>query len=162
MAVQGATPFWTVVLHDPPPALTGLCAGFEREEWRAAALADYLMESLPEFCLTHSEFEGISGPSAVQLMRQAASRVYMTDKFKNRGEFGELLLHVVLKDIFGTLPAITKIYYKDATNDTVKGFDAVHVVPTQEGLELWLGEVKFYADAGKAIRDVVQELEKHT
>jgi len=162
MAVQDAPRFWTVVVHDPPPALTGLCAGFEREDWRAAALADYLMESLPEFCLTHSEFAAMTGTSAVQLLRQAASRVYTTDKFRNRGEFGELLLHVVLRDIFGTLPAITKIYYKDAANDTVKGFDAVHVVPTQEGLELWLGEVKFYEDARKAIRDVVKELQKHT
>lgn len=120
------------------------------------------MESLPEFCLTHSEFAAMTGPKAVQLLRQAATRVYTTGKFKNRGEFGELLLHVVLRDIFGTLPAITKIYYKDSSNDTVKGFDAVHVVPTRKGLELWLGEVKFYGDARSAIRDVVKELEKHT
>ncbi|MEN3029932.1 Hachiman antiphage defense system protein HamA [Chromobacterium amazonense] len=37
--------------------------------------------------------------------------------------------------------AISKIYFKDAVNNTVKGFDAVHVLATQNGLELWLGEV---------------------
>src|SRR5690606_2740100 len=69
--------------------------------------------------------------------------------------------HVVLKTFMGTLPAVSKIYYKDAANDTVKGFDAVHIVPGAEGLELWLGEVKFYEDIGAAVRDVSKELEAH-
>jgi hypothetical protein len=60
-----------------------------------------------------------------------------------------------------TLPAVSKIYYKDSANDTVKGFDAVHVVANEQGLELWLGEVKFYNEIGAAIRDVSTELEVH-
>jgi hypothetical protein len=102
-------------------------------------------------------------------MKRAARLVYDTKKFERRGEFGELLLHVILVQVFHTLPAISKIYYKDGPNETVKGFDAVHVVATDgpDGttatgtLELWLGEVKFYGDAGAAIRGVVKELHKH-
>ncbi len=151
------------IVHDLTDhrSATGLCAGFELKEWRTKLLADYLVESLPDFCLTYSEYKRIDHDSAVSLIRQAARAVYKTRKFKKRGEFGELLLHVVLKSVMNTLPAVSKIYYKDAVNDTVKGFDAVHVVANDQGLELWLGEVKFYSDIGSAIRDVSKELEEH-
>jgi hypothetical protein len=157
-------PFLKVIVHDlnSEPSLTGLCAGYERDSWRARALADQMLESLPDFCLSWSECQSLSHGTAVKLVRAAAQRVYSTDKFRKRGEFGELLLHVILKDFAKTLPAISKIFYKDSDNDTVKGFDAVHVVATDEHLELWLGEVKFYEDINRAIRDVVDELKKHT
>jgi hypothetical protein len=61
------------------------------------------------------------------MLRAAAQRVYATKKFANRGEFGELLLHIAARQVFNTLPEI-KVYYKDADNDTVKGFDSVHAV----------------------------------
>ena len=48
-----------------------------------------------------------------------------------------------------------------SSNDTVKGFDAVHVVSGEEGPELWLGEVKFYTRISAAIRDVLSELRDH-
>lgn len=152
-----------VVLHEVASdrSISGLCAGYESKQWRHSALADFLMESLPDFCLTYSEYSEIGHDSAVRMIRKAAKSVYSTGKFKNRGEFGELLLHVILKMTMGTLPAVSKIYYKDSTNDTVKGFDAVHVVPSDAGLELWLGEVKFYSEITSAIRDVAEELEQH-
>ncbi len=43
----------------------------------------------------------------------------------------------------------------------MKGFDAVHVVSSHYGPELWLGEVKFYESITAAIRDVLTELKKH-
>lgn len=152
-----------LILHEvgSDRSISGLCAGYEGKQWRHSALADYLMESLPDFCLTYSEYTQIGHESAVRMIRKAAKSVYSTGKFRNRGEFGELLLHVILKSTIGTLPAVSKIYYKDSANDTVKGFDAVHVVPSQTGLELWLGEVKFYEEIGSAIRDVTKELEQH-
>lgn len=152
-----------LVLHEigSDRSISGLCAGYEGKQWRHSALADFLMESLPDFCLTYSEYNEIGHESAVRMIRKAAKAVYSTDKFKNRGEFGELLLHVILKMTMRTLPAVSKIYYKDSANDTVKGFDAVHVVPSDTGLELWLGEVKFYADISAAIRDVASELDQH-
>jgi|AntDeeMinimDraft_5_1070356.scaffolds.fasta_scaffold05186_2 hypothetical protein len=157
-------PFLRVRVHDSDisPGLLGLCVGYELGSWREKQLADHAMEWLPEFALTHRELEGIESSNLVKLMRRAAANVYATEKFQKRGEFGELLLHAAIRQVFGSLPAISKIYYKTARNDTVKGFDAVHVVPGDEGLELWLGEVKFYKDINKAISDVVQELHDHT
>jgi len=67
----------------------------------------------------------------------------------------------LIREVFGSQPAISKIYYKSATNDTVKGFDAVHVVEDGGDLELWLGEVKFYKDIARAIHDVKSEIAAH-
>ena len=144
------------------PALIGLCVGYEGGRWRSRELAKHMMEWLPEFALTYAERKDLRSFNAVSLLRAAARSIYNTEKFKNRGEFGELLLHIGIRQVFNTLPAISKIYYKDSTNDTVKGFDAVHVVAANTSLQLWLGEVKFYKDISRAITDVVEELRKHT
>ena len=163
MSYPRPDPFLTVRVHNVgvQPSLTGLCAGYERGEWRAKQLADHVMDWLPEFALTASECTTLGPQNATKLMRSAAKRVYDSEKFKNRGEFGELLLHAAIRQVFDSLPAVSKIYYKSANNDTVKGFDAVHVVGPPEDLELWLGEAKFYDDISRAMSDVVSELHKH-
>ena len=120
------------------------------------------MEWLPEFALRHSERQSINSATAVKMIKLAARNIFLTDSNTKRGEFGELLLHVAIRQCFGSIPAISKIYYKDGPNETVKGFDAVHVVTAKNSLELWLGEVKFYGKIGTAISDVVKEIQQHT
>lgn len=156
--------FLTIRVHniEIQPSLSGLCVGYERGEWRNQQLADHLMDWLPEFALTASECATLGHQNATKLMRSAARRVYDSDKFRNRGEFGEILLHIAIRQVFDSLPAVSKIYYKSANNDTVKGFDAVHVVGPPDDLELWLGEAKFYTEISRAISDVVTELQTHT
>lgn len=157
------TPFFEIHCNQLTldPVLLGACAGYENGQWRTERFSRYLMEWLPEFCLTHSERKSISETNAVSQLRKAAQTVYDTDKYDRRGEFGELILHALLRETRHTEPAISKIYFKDSVNNTVKGFDAVHVLDTPAGLELWLGEVKFYTDINKAITDVLAELEAH-
>ena len=157
-------PFLKVRVHDvgASPSITGLCVGYERESWRVSQFARHILEWLPEFALKHSELTDISSGNAVQRIRDAAKRVYESRKFENRGEFGELFLHAAIREVFDSQPAISKIHYKSARNETVKGFDAVHVVGSSGALELWLGEAKFYSDISSAIREVVAELEQHT
>lgn len=156
-------PFFNIIIHkdDTFPDLHGVCAGFESRQWRKDQLVDYLFEYLPEFALTYSEFEKLTGENVVAKMRQAAASIYQSKEFRNRGEFGELLLHAIIRETYNTIPVISKIYYKDGPNETVKGFDAVHVVVTDDTLELWLGEVKFYNNIYKAISDVIEELNLH-
>jgi hypothetical protein len=158
------SPFFEIRVKDLDlvPALVGLCVGYEAGRWRSKELVDHMMEWLPEFALTYSERRSLGAHSAVRLVRAAARSIYNTEKFKNRGEFGELLLHIAIRQVFDTLPAISKIYYKDSDNDTVKGFDAVHVVTDGTSLELWIGESKFYDDVHRAITDVVEEIKLHT
>ncbi len=144
------------------PGCIGLCVGYERGQWRAAQLAEHTMKWLPEFALSSAECEKMRHANSVDFLRRAAKAVYDSKKFENRGEFGELFLHIAIRQVFKSLPAISKIYYKTANNDTVKGFDAVHVVGPPNDLELWIGEAKFYNDVTRAIRDVTKEIHAHT
>jgi hypothetical protein len=143
------------------PRLHGFCAGYESGKWRSDQLSRYLMNWLPEFALSHSERKSINDTNSVEHIRHAAQVVYDTDKYERRGEFGELILHAMMRETIGTEPAISKIFFKDSVNATVKGFDAVHVLNTPKGLELWVGEVKFYKKITQAITDVIPELEAH-
>lgn len=138
-----------------------LCAGFERGQWRNDQLADHLMEWLPEFALDYSELSEIGHANALRMTKKAAKIVYQTEKYGLRGEFGELLLHIAIRQVYETLPAVSKIYYKSAINETVKGFDAVHVVRKENDLELWIGETKFYENITRAIYDVSKEIVDH-
>lgn len=155
--------FFSVVIHkdETIPDLYGLCVGFENRTWRKEQLVNYLFDYLPEFALNYSEFHNLTGHNVVSMMRNVAANIYQSEKFKSRGEFGELLLHAIIRETNNTIPAISKIFYKDGPNETVKGFDAIHVVDKEESLELWLGEVKFYNDISSAIRDVIDELRRH-
>lgn len=156
--------FWEIRVHDLEidPSLTGLCVGYELKKWRAKEFAAHMMEWIPEFALTSSELASVSPGNMVRVMREGARKIYDSEKFENRGEFSELFLHAAVRTVFQSEPAISKIYYKTSANDTVKGFDAVHVTGPPDDMELWIGEVKFYKDIGAAIRDVVAEIGAHT
>lgn len=156
--------FFKIIVHSSEKIgdLYGLCAGFENKKWRKEQLVNYILNYIPEFALPYSEYISINHENTIEMTRTAFHNIYKTDKYQSRGELGELLLHCVLKDVNNTIPAISKIYYKDSANDTVKGFDSVHVINKGKELELWLGEVKFYSNINSAINDVTKELEEHT
>lgn len=155
--------FLNVIFHEIGAAGDdlALCAGFERGQWRNDQLADHVMEWLPEFSLDYSELSEISHANALKMTKKAAKIVYQTEKYGLRGEFGEVLLHIAIRQVYETLPAVSKIYYKSAVNETVKGFDAVHIVKNGDDLELWIGETKFYEKLSKAIYDVSKEITDH-
>lgn len=157
-------PLFELVVHDiaRKPGFTAADAGYELNEWRYEAVADYLMDWLLEFAMKYSALEDLNSATAASMLSRAAKTVYTTEKYGKRGEFGELLLHAFIRQTFDSEPAISKIFHKSSVNDPVKGFDAVHIVENDGKLELWLGEVKFYKDSSAAIRDVVQELKVHT
>jgi hypothetical protein len=144
------------------PNLYAYCVGYEGGKWRDEQLAFHVMEWLPEYSLKYSELKNLEPGNSVRIIRQAARSVYLSDNFSRRGEFGEILLHILIRQTKKTIPAISKIYFKDAWNDTIKGFDCVHIVVSEAIFELWLGEVKFYSDINDAISDVCQELIEHT
>lgn len=147
---------------DRTPSLTSVCPGYEQGAWRAKDLVrDTFDRHLATFALPYSDTSTMNSVTSAALLRRAARTVYTTDTYANRGEFGELFLHAICLDIFDSEPAISKITFKDSANDTVKGFDCVHVVAAEDGLELWLGEVKFYSSLASAIYDVTVELAKH-
>ena len=95
--VPHPAPFLDVRVHDMAAQLSALCAGYEQGEWRGSQLAKHLMEWLPDFALSAEERVVFNHANGLELLRKAALQVYQTDKYKRRGEFGELLLHVALR-----------------------------------------------------------------
>ena len=167
-STSGATLAFNPVLQvrvswlDLDPTLGSYCPGYESSVWRDEALVrDVFDRHLASFALPYSEFTGMDDQTSAPLLRKAAKAIYNTEKYAKRGEFGELFLHAISRDFFDSQPAISKIAFKDSPNDTVKGFDHVHVVEIDSELELWLGEVKFYADLNSAIDAVTSELQDH-
>lgn len=86
------------------------------------------------------------------------------NQYLKRGEFGELILHMFLRDFMGTTPLISKIYFKDSSGMTVHGFDAIHIGPSisnNESKSLYLGESKLYGTGESGIKDLVKDIESH-
>jgi hypothetical protein len=141
--------------------LLGLCAGYEAGAWRADAFAKALIRNLPQFALPIERWQSFNTATGVEQLARAARAIYTTDKYEKRGEVGELMLFAIMREHYGSEPIVSKFYFKSSSNDTVKGFDAVHVVSGDDGPELWLGEVKFYTNLSAAMRDVLKEIHEH-
>jgi hypothetical protein len=146
---------------DLAPPTTGLCAGYDGGLWRSARLADHLFNWLPYAALSQEHQLAFSANNFVEMLKLAAAHIYNTKKTASRGELGELMLHLACILHFKTMPVMCKLILKTSSNDTVKGFDGVHLLPKNSSFELWLGESKFYLDAHDAIRDAVQSIKDH-
>jgi hypothetical protein len=91
------------------------------------------------------------------------------EKYLKRGEFGELILHLLLRDFIGTTPLVSKIHFKDTDGATVHGFDLVHIGPdlfNKGKKSLYFGESKLYSRKdGKAgqngINDLIGDVKSH-
>ncbi|MBD1565647.1 HamA C-terminal domain-containing protein [Vibrio sp. S12_S33] len=83
----------------------------------------------------------------------------VADKYLRRGEFGELILHLLLRDNFNTVPLLSKIYFKDSLGHTVHGFDGVHIQPETESL--WLGESKLYLNPKRGLVELIKDIKEH-
>ncbi|MBS6522858.1 MAG: DUF1837 domain-containing protein [Intestinimonas butyriciproducens] len=146
------------------------------------SLANAIIETIPEYVF--ADYKGSSLPLAgsVSRLREAAKSIYKIKEYElmyrayvlndaaamekiekssymNRGEFGELLLHLLLRDVKGTIPLISKVYFKDSPSVPAHGFDAVHITP--ENKILWLGESKFYSDAEQGLNALLNDLNEH-
>lgn len=137
------------------------CAGFEVTQWRCNALADHIVEWLPDYALREDELNVNHGNMYVRL-REAAARVYTTDKYGKRGELGEISLHAICRDFFGTIPLAPRVFYKTSSNDVVKSFDMAHIRYSESAeFEIWLGESKFYKNGIDAIASAIESIAQH-
>lgn len=155
--------FLTVRLNriDLDPSLTAVCAGYESGQWRASDLADHMIEWIPDFGLSYSERQRLNSATCVAQTRRAIQKIFGSKSTEYSGAPGELLLHIVCRSVFHSDTAVSKVFFKTGENDEVKGSDCVHIVDTDDGLELWLGEAKCYTERSKAIADAVVSIRKH-
>ncbi|WKN31366.1 DUF1837 domain-containing protein [Porifericola rhodea] len=135
--------------------------GFDQNKFRLKPLLDIIADVIPEFSLGYYEGNSIPITEARRRLREAALRLYTTDKYSKRGEFGEVILHLLLRDFCGTIPLLSKINFKDSTNTTVKGFDGIHIVNEGNAKKLWLGESKLYTSGVSGVKALAEDLKQH-
>ncbi|MFA5084049.1 MAG: DUF1837 domain-containing protein [Candidatus Paceibacterota bacterium] len=135
--------------------------GFDQNKFRLQPLLDIVMDVVPEFAFGYYEAKNIPYTAIVNKLREAAKTIYTTDKYKRRGEFGEIVLHLLLRDFCNTTPLVSKIYFKDTNNVAVHGFDGVHISVEDNVKKLWLGESKFYGNGMEGINALLKDVKEH-
>ncbi|OQX20969.1 MAG: hypothetical protein BWK75_04190 [Candidatus Altiarchaeales archaeon A3] len=153
----------------------------DQKVYRWKNLIDVLQNVIPEFAFGHHEGTSTDNNKMVEKVKEAARSIYKIKEFKEakeiyekdgeiadddeekkylkRGEFGELILHLLLRDFHNTIPLLSKIYFKDTYGSTVHGFDAVHIQLKTK--TLWLGESKLYTDGKKGIAALIEDIKNH-
>lgn len=122
------------------PDLKAYYVGFDQNQFRIQPLVDVIRSVIPEFALGYHCGSTIPLTEIVDRLKEAAETVYLTDKYKTRGEFGELILHLLLRDFHHTVPLVSKIYFKDSHNVPAHGFDGVQISINGPEKKLWSGE----------------------
>jgi hypothetical protein len=149
--------------------------------YRLESLVNLLSDAIPEFAFGQHEGNQVSLTKVRSILRESARAIYKIKEFEEtrkiydgngfladdsfqkklleRGEFGELILHLLLRDFLKTIPLLSKIYFKDAYSATVHGFDAVHVQP--DARSLCLGESKLYINGKKGVSSLIEDVKCH-
>jgi len=149
-------------------------------EYRAKPLIEKLSHVIYEFAFGFHDGEDTPNNEILSKLTEAAKSIYkidafqkvkdlydndgsinddVEDKYLRRGEFGELILHLLLRDFHNTIPLLSKIYFKDSFGHTVHGFDAIHI--ENDSKTLWLGESKLYKDGKAGVKALIQDIEEH-
>jgi hypothetical protein len=135
-------------------------------ECRTKELIDAVVRTIPEYVFAQYENPEIPQNDAIDKIREAANHLHSVEKFvksetnrEHSGDFGELLLHLLLRDFKGTIPLVSKVYFKDSNNISPHGFDAVHISPEEK--ILWLGESKFYTEDKRGLSALISDLDEH-
>lgn len=135
--------------------------GFDQNEFRLLPLVEIIRNVIPEYALGYHQGKNFPLTEIVDRLHDAAKTVYTTDKYKRRGEFGELILHLLLRDFCDSLPLISTIFFRDAPNIPAHGFDGVHITINGDEKKLWLGESKLYKSGIDGVTDLVGDIVKH-
>lgn len=124
--------------------ILSLVNDFEDGKWRSSKFHQFIWNNIAETALSAAERESLATESA-SVLAQSAQNLRLIDKDLGEGsELAEILLYGIMKQYYGALPVVPKIYYKQNVNDNAKGADSVHIVVKGKNYTLWFGEAKFY------------------
>jgi hypothetical protein len=77
------------------------------------------------------------------------------------GIYGEALLYAILKVYYGNETLVSRGYFYDIQKKSeVTGYDCFHLIQTEDEIQLWFGETKFYQDGKAAINRVFDNIQK--
>ena len=127
-------------------SVLGLVNDFEDGKWRYEKFQNYIWDNLQETALSLRERQALYG-NPMSLLKKASQKLKLVENAgeEKGGEIAEALLYGVMKDYYGAISAVPKIYYKQNSQDPAKGADSVHIViESEDSFSLWHGEAKFY------------------
>ena len=144
-------------------SLLGLSNKYIDGEWSIKKFCNFFKDKIVLSALSTEEMELISDSPATSLenafenLRKVKAKDDSEGKITD-GEVGEIFLYGIMREYYQATVLVPKIFYKQNTNDTVKGGDSVHITLSNNGVGVWFGESKFYSDINRAIDDSVKSI----
>lgn len=141
-------------------ALSSYDARYENETWRSLALADHLVDWLPEIALKPSDLVSLDHLHMRQKTRNAVRAIKQLSTVTVEQILAETLLHAVVRQSLGSEPIACKVFYRSSTG--LSSFGNAHIVHGKKD-ELWLGRARVAtADSREAVVALVLDELKHT
>lgn len=144
-------------------SLLGLSNKYIYGEWSIKKFCNFFKDKIVLSALSTEEVELISDSPATSLENafENLRKVKTKDNTKGKitdGEVGEIFLYGIMREYYQATVLVPKIFYKQNTNDTVKGGDSVTITLSNNEVGIWFGESKFYSDINNAINDSVKSI----
>ncbi len=134
---------------------------YQEKIYRQKDLVRLIRDVVPYFALTENEYNDyISEGNTIDLKRDAWSRISKARKDK-KGDYGELLLYLILLVHYNSPKFVTKIRLRSSQGDQIKGFDCAHFTFKDNEPCLWLGEAKFYQSFSDALNNAIESVNEH-
>jgi hypothetical protein len=134
---------------------------YENGLYRQRELVKIIKDSVIHFALTPDEIKKWKDSDDFgEMERKAWDRISKAHKY-SKGDYGELLLFLMLSVFFPTNKFVTKVRLRSSKKDQIKGFDCAHFTVEQGQIYLWLGEAKFHNSFSNAIAGAIESIEEH-
>jgi Cap4 SAVED domain len=130
---------------------------YEAKTYRQKDLVGLIRDTVPYFSLTEEEFKDLE---SIEKSRTAWRRISDARKDK-KGDYGELLLYLILLVYYDSAKFVTKVRLRSSAKMQVNGFDCAHFTIEDDEPILWLGESKFHQSFSTALTDSIKSLNEH-
>ncbi|USD25100.1 DUF1837 domain-containing protein [Flagellimonas marinaquae] len=128
---------------------------------RQDELSKLIRDTVIFFALSSKELESLDSDSLAKLQKRAWGRI-SDRKSSMKGDYGELLLFLILEVYYPAKKFVTKARLRSSKGDEIKGYDCAHFSIEDDGeICLWLGEAKFHQSFSSAITKATESINKH-
>jgi len=133
---------------------------YESGLYRQTDLVKIIRDTVLHFALTPQELAQVNAETLAKLQTRAWKRISDRPKEK-KGDYGELLLFLILEVFYPARKVITKVRLRSSLKDEIKGYDCAHFSIEDGDICLWLGEAKFHQDFRTAIFKAISSINDH-
>lgn len=130
---------------------------YEDGRYRQKELVGLIRDAVPFFALTEDEIATIDKSD---WNKNSFTRISDANR-KSKGDYGELLLFLILSVFYDVPKFVTKARLRSTTREQIKGFDCAHFSISNSKVTLWLGEAKFHQNISGAISSALKSLKEH-